>query len=127
MKKCRELPEKARALGDYTEEDIQKVMRKFRWSRSEAMRQLPIVAAAEQRLAKEICRGTWFLPGGRAAPGESILETAVREVMEERGLIAKLNAKIEQGKASDREVARLSGMTVAEFDADTTARDGEAS
>ena len=42
-------------------------------------------------------------------------------------LIAKLNAKIEQGKASDREVARLAGMTVAEFDADTTARDGEAS
>jgi ADP-ribose pyrophosphatase YjhB (NUDIX family) len=36
--------------------------------------------------AKEICRGLWFLPGGRAAPGESILETALREVREESGL-----------------------------------------
>jgi ADP-ribose pyrophosphatase YjhB (NUDIX family) len=40
--------------------------------------------------AKEICRGTWFLPGGRAAPGESILETAVREVKEESGLDVEL-------------------------------------
>lgn len=36
--------------------------------------------------AKEACRGLWFLPGGRAAPGESILETAVREAREESGL-----------------------------------------
>lgn len=36
--------------------------------------------------AKEACRGTWFLPGGRTAPGESILETAGREVREESGL-----------------------------------------
>jgi 8-oxo-dGTP diphosphatase len=36
--------------------------------------------------AKAACRGLWFLPGGRATPGESIPETAVREVREESGL-----------------------------------------
>lgn len=36
--------------------------------------------------AKDVCRGLWFLPGGRTAPGESIPETAVREAREESGL-----------------------------------------
>jgi hypothetical protein len=38
-------------------------------------------------------------------------------------LIDRLNTRIERGKAGDRAVAKLSGMTVAEFGADTTAPD----
>lgn len=36
------------------------------------------------------CRGKWSLPGGRRLPGESILQTAVREIREETGLPAEL-------------------------------------
>jgi len=38
-------------------------------------------------------------------------------------LLAQLDACRERNRASDEEVARLAGMTVAEFDADTTAPD----
>lgn len=38
-------------------------------------------------------------------------------------IIDELNAKIERDRASDREVAKLAGITVAELDADTTALD----
>ena len=38
-------------------------------------------------------------------------------------LIAHLDAICARNRASDEEVARLAGMTVAEFDADTTAPD----
>jgi 8-oxo-dGTP diphosphatase len=36
--------------------------------------------------SKEKCRNTWFLPGGRATPNESILQAAVREAKEETGM-----------------------------------------
>jgi 8-oxo-dGDP phosphatase len=36
------------------------------------------------------CRGKWFLPGGRAEPGESIPAAAVREAREETGIVAEL-------------------------------------
>jgi len=42
------------------------------------------------RESKEGCRGKWFFPGGRSAPDESILQTAVREVREETGVLAEL-------------------------------------
>ena len=38
-------------------------------------------------------------------------------------LIDQLNARIVRNQASDREVARLSGMTIAEYDTDVTAPD----
>jgi ADP-ribose pyrophosphatase YjhB (NUDIX family) len=40
--------------------------------------------------SKEVCRNKWFLPGGRAEPGESILQAAVRESREESGLTVEL-------------------------------------
>ena len=36
------------------------------------------------------CRGKWSLPGGRLQPGESILQTAAREIQEETGLTVEL-------------------------------------
>jgi len=41
------------------------------------------------------------------------------------GLVERLNGRIARGKASDRELARQAGLTVAKFDADTTARDDD--
>jgi hypothetical protein len=38
-------------------------------------------------------------------------------------IIDELNAKIARAQASDRELARITGQTVGEMDADTTARD----
>ena len=38
-------------------------------------------------------------------------------------LLAQLDARCARKRASDEEVARLAGMTIAEFDADTTALD----
>jgi ADP-ribose pyrophosphatase YjhB (NUDIX family) len=40
--------------------------------------------------SKEECRNTWFLPGGRVAPDESIIQAAVREAKEETGLDVEL-------------------------------------
>jgi ADP-ribose pyrophosphatase YjhB (NUDIX family) len=40
--------------------------------------------------SKAECRNTWFLPGGRGEPDESILRTAVRESKEETGLDVEL-------------------------------------
>lgn len=36
--------------------------------------------------AKESCAGTWYLPAGRMEPGESVVQAAAREVLEETGL-----------------------------------------
>lgn len=38
-------------------------------------------------------------------------------------IVDELNARIERGKASDRELARITGQTIAELDADTTRPD----
>lgn len=36
--------------------------------------------------AKQSCAGKWYLPAGRMEPGETIIDAAVREVLEETGL-----------------------------------------
>lgn len=41
--------------------------------------------------AKESCAGKWYLPAGRMEKGETIVQAAVREVLEETGLECKLN------------------------------------
>jgi len=38
--------------------------------------------------------GTWVLPKGNLEPGESPAETAVREVLEETGVLGKLDEKL---------------------------------
>lgn len=50
---------------------------------------------------KEIVRGLWNLPAGRAEAGEKIEETAVREVKEETGYSVKLIEKIGRWGAAD--------------------------
>ncbi|MBI3832089.1 MAG: NUDIX domain-containing protein [Planctomycetes bacterium] len=43
-------------------------------------------------LVRERKRGQgWFLPGGRAEPGESLAEAALRETLEETGVPVELN------------------------------------
>ena len=41
--------------------------------------------------AKATCRGKWFLPGGRSDIAEPIIDTVVREVKEESGIIIELD------------------------------------
>ncbi|XP_032516675.1 8-oxo-dGDP phosphatase NUDT18 [Danaus plexippus] len=41
--------------------------------------------------AKESCAGKWYLPAGRMEKGETIIQAATREVLEETGLHCKLD------------------------------------
>ncbi|XP_005103121.1 8-oxo-dGDP phosphatase NUDT18 [Aplysia californica] len=44
--------------------------------------------------AKKSCHGLWYLPAGRLEPGETLLDGAKREVLEESGLTCDLTALI---------------------------------
>jgi 8-oxo-dGTP diphosphatase len=52
--------------------------------------------------SKADCRNTWFLPGGRASPDESILRTAVREAKEETGMDVELTGPLYVDQALGR-------------------------
>lgn len=53
-----------------------------------------VVLRAEKFLALKRVNGVWLLPKGHVDPGETLEETALREVEEETGLQAKLGAKL---------------------------------
>jgi ADP-ribose pyrophosphatase YjhB (NUDIX family) len=63
------------------------------------------------RESKAECRNTWFLPGGRARPEESVIQTAVREAREESGILAELTGLlyVDQriGSAADGSANRI--------------------
>jgi 8-oxo-dGDP phosphatase len=54
--------------------------------------------------SKKECRGKWFFPGGRVNSGESILDAANREVIEEAGIQIELTnlLYIDQNVLNDR-------------------------
>lgn len=54
-------------------------------------------------LALKRMNGVWLLPKGHVDPGETLEETAVREVAEETGLTARLGPKLGETSYSFRE------------------------
>ena len=53
-----------------------------------------VVLRGEKFLAMKRFNGVWLLPKGHVDPGETLEETAVREVAEETGLKAQLGPKL---------------------------------
>ena len=51
------------------------------------------------------CRNKWFLPGGRAEPGELIQQVAIREAKEESGLDVELTGLLFLDQLSDPDPA----------------------
>ncbi|HHZ20069.1 MAG TPA: NUDIX hydrolase [Firmicutes bacterium] len=62
-----------------------------------------VVLRGEKFLAMKRFNGVWLLPKGHVDPGETLEETAVREVAEETGLKAQLGPKLGETAYSFRE------------------------
>lgn len=62
----------------------------------------------------------WSLPAGRAEPGESLLEAAVRETLEESGVRVRLTGLVRVEHTAERKRARLRVVFLGEPEGDTT-------
>ena len=72
------------------------------------------------RRGKSPMRGRWSLPGGRQELGETVRETAVREVREETGVEIRLGALIDVVDTIRRDESGAVDLqyTLVDFDAD---------
>ena len=62
----------------------------------------------------------WSLPAGRAERGESLLDAAVRETLEESGVRVRLTGLLRVEHTAERKRARLRVVFLGEPDGDTT-------
>jgi 8-oxo-dGTP pyrophosphatase MutT (NUDIX family) len=71
-----------------------------------------IVLRQGKFLALQRHNGVWLLPKGHVDPGETLEETALREVREETGLVAKLGPKLGQTAYSHMEDGKVHNKRV---------------
>lgn len=62
----------------------------------------------------------WSLPAGRAEPGESLLDAAVRETLEESGVRVRLTGLVRVEHTAERKRARVRVVFLGEPEGDTT-------
>ncbi|PYP66527.1 MAG: NUDIX hydrolase [Gemmatimonadetes bacterium] len=64
----------------------------------------------------------WYLPAGRAEPGESLAEAAARETLEESGVKVRLTGVLRVEHSPSPRRARLRAVYLAEPSGDTTTK-----
>jgi phosphatase NudJ len=72
-------------------------------------------------LIQEPKRGTpWSLPAGRAERGESLVDAAIRETLEESGVRVRLTGLVRVEHTAERRRARIRAVFLGEPEGDTT-------